>query len=205
MDKQTQDNKTEAAALDSNCDCRNNTEELESKDKSDSLCISRLEYEELQKKSKERDEYLDLLQRKQAEFENYRKRMSREREDFAKYAHADFVMSILPAMDNFKAAMKACREKMDPKGIMEGVDMICRQFEKELQDRGVSRIDAAGGRFDPLVHEILEYVFDDTKEDQTVIDQVRDGYKLHDRLLRPSLVRVSTTKKLHKDNEKKGE
>lgn len=137
----------------------------------------------------ERDELLDRLARTQAEFENARKRESRERAEFRDYAVAGAIERFLPVLDNFHLALQASGS-VDQ--LRAGVELIVKQMEEILRSLQVQPVDTAGVQFDPRVHEALETVERDDLPDSQVLDEVRRGYKIRDRLLRPALVRVVT-------------
>lgn len=137
----------------------------------------------------ERDELFDRLARSQAEFENARKRENRERAEFRDYAVAGAVEKFLPALDNFRLALQSSGS-IDQ--LRTGVDLIVKQIEDVLRSLDVQPIKTVGVQFDPRVHEALETVERSDLPDSQVLDEVRRGYKIRDRLLRPALVRVVT-------------
>lgn len=146
--------------------------------------ISQADYDRLKA---ERDELLDRLARLQAEFENARKRESRERADFRDFAVANTVERFLPVLDNFQLALGAAGSAEQ---VRAGVELIVKQMEDILQSLHVRPVETAGAQFDPRVHEALETVERDDLPDHQVLNEVRRGYQIRDRLLRPALVRV---------------
>jgi len=143
---------------------------------------------ELEKLKAERDQLLDRVARMQAEFENARKRSERERNEFREYAAAGVVEQFLPVLDNFHLALKS---KGSADQLRSGVELIVKQMEEILRQMQVVAVPAVGEAFDPRVHEALGAVERDDIPDQHVAEEVRRGYKMRDRLLRPSLVRVA--------------
>jgi len=136
----------------------------------------------------------DTAARNQAELENYRKRMAREREDDMKRARAGLLEDLLPVLDNFELGMMEVR-KGDPKSpIVIGMEMIERQLKEFMTTSGVEAVSAAGAKFDPNVHEAVSQEASPTVPEGTVVRQIRKGYKLRDRLLRPAMVVVSKGK-----------
>ncbi len=136
----------------------------------------------------------DAAARNQADLENYRKRVAREREDDMKRARAGLLEDLLPVLDNFELGMMEVR-KGDPKSpIVVGMEMIERQIKEFMTTSGVEAINAAGTKFDPNVHEAVSQEASPTVPEGTVLRQVRKGYKLRDRLLRPAMVVVSKGK-----------
>ena len=143
---------------------------------------------ELEKVKAERDQLLDRVARMQAEFENARKRGERERNEFREFAAAGVVEQFLPVLDNFQLALKAGGSE---KQLRSGVELIVKQMEEILRQMQVVAVPSVGEEFDPRVHEALGTVERDDIPDQHVAEEVRRGYKMRDRLLRPALVRIA--------------
>jgi molecular chaperone GrpE len=144
---------------------------------------------ELETLRAERDTLLDRLARSQAEFENARKRAAREQQDFRDYALADAVKALLPTLDSFERALQtASAGKSDLRG---GVELIYKQLQDTLHKLGLRAIPAKGELFDPHFHEAVEAVETTDAEDHQILEELQRGYKLKDRLLRPSMVRVA--------------
>lgn len=131
-----------------------------------------------------KDRHLRLL----ADFDNFRKRAEREREERARFSLTEPLRDLLPVIDNLERAL-AARGSLDD--LRQGVEMISRQFEEILRRFGVTAVAAVGQRFDPRVHEAVSRVESPAVEAPTVIDEMQRGYRLHDRLLRPAMVRVA--------------
>jgi molecular chaperone GrpE len=140
----------------------------------------------------ERDQLLDRLARMQAEFENARKRSEREKTEFRDHVTASVVEQFLPVLDNFELALKSTGSVEQ---LRSGVSLIMKQMEEILEKMQVSAIPAVGVSFDPRVHEALGAVERDDVPDQHVAEEVRRGYKIRERLLRPALVRVARNAK----------
>jgi molecular chaperone GrpE len=136
----------------------------------------------------ERNQLLDRLARMQAEFENARKRAERERVEFRDNVTGSVVEQFLPVLDNFELALKSTGSAQQ---LRSGVSLIMKQMEEALQKLQVSAIPTVGESFDPRVHEALGAVERDDVPDQHVAEEVRRGYKIRERLLRPALVRVA--------------
>jgi molecular chaperone GrpE len=147
--------------------------------------VSRSEYELVKA---ERDQLMDRLARLQAEFDNARKRAEREKVEFRDIATGNVVEQFLPVVDNFQLALASTG---DVEQLRSGVGLIVKQMEETLQKMNVTAIPAVGEPFDPRVHEALGSVERDDIPDQHVAEEIRRGYKLRDRLLRPALVRVA--------------
>jgi molecular chaperone GrpE len=139
---------------------------------------------------RERDDLYDRLLRKTAEFDNYRKRVDKERRDQAEWAAADVLSDVLAVMDDFERALSADAPP-EAKSYLAGFELIHRQLGELLRKRGVSPIEALGTDFDPHVHQAVAYEESEGAREGEVIGELRKGYKLGDRLLRPAMVRVA--------------
>ena len=144
--------------------------------------------EEYDRLKAEKDQLMDRLLRLQAEFDNSRKREAKERADFRDYAVANAVEQFLPVLDNFQLALKSTGSADQ---LRTGVELIVKQMEEALRGLNVQPVEAVGAVFDPRVHEALEMVERNDVPDHQVIDEVRRGYRMRERLLRPALVRVA--------------
>jgi molecular chaperone GrpE len=151
------------------------------------------ESSELQKLKMERDALIDRLARLQAEFENARKRATREQQDFREYAVADAIKALLPTLDSFERALQTGpAEKSEFRG---GIELIYKQLQDALLKLGLRAIPAKGEPFDPHLHEAIEMVETTDAEDHQILEELQRGYKLKDRLLRPSMVKVARNPK----------
>ncbi len=158
-----------------------------------------VEESELEKAKREVRENYDKFLRVFAEFENYKKRMERERAEFIKYANEGLIKDLLGVVDNFERAVEQAGENMQAEGLVQGMEMILKQFKEIHEKYGVREIQALGEFFDPNLHEAMMHEVADDHEENTVIGELQKGYILKDRLLRPSLVKVS--KKAEKNEE----
>ncbi len=147
---------------------------------------------EVERLQTERDQLFDRLARLQAEFDNYRKRETRERAEYRDYALINTVEQFLPVLDNFQLALST---QSTAEQLRSGVELIVRQMGEVLRSLGVQPIPTVETQFDPRVHEAIEMVERDDLPDHQVMDEVRRGYTLRERLLRPALVRVATNPK----------
>ncbi len=137
---------------------------------------------------RERDALQDRLLRTAAEFDNYRKRVERDRREVADLAVADAVQDLLPIIDNLERALQAAAEQ-DP--LRKGVELIHRQMEDLLRKRGVRSIEALGADFDPNIHQAVAHEESDKHREGEVMEELQRGYRLGDRLLRASMVKVA--------------
>lgn len=147
--------------------------------------VSLAEFDQLKS---ERDQLLDRMARMQAEFDNARKRAERERIEFRDIATGNVVENFLPVIDNFQLALTASGNADQ---LRSGVALIVKQMEEALQKMQVVPVPTVGEPFDPRVHEALGSVEREDIPDQYVAEEIRRGYRLRDRLLRPALVRVA--------------
>ena len=154
---------------------------------------------ELKRVEAENAELKNSLARRQADFENYRKRMDRERSETYNRVVADVAEKLLPVSDNLKRALDSeasveAAESDEFRHFLSGVDLIWKQLSGVLDALGVKPISAVGEKFNPHVHEAVVTEATDEYEPDTVIQEIRSGYKLGDKLIRPALVKVSVRK-----------
>jgi molecular chaperone GrpE len=148
--------------------------------------VAKDEYDRLKA---ERDLLFDRLARLQADVENSRKRETRERTEFRDFAVSNAVEQFLPVLDNFQLALKSTGSTDQ---LRTGVELIVKQMEEALRSLNVQPVESVGATFDPRVHEALEMVERNDLPDHQVFEEVRRGYRIRDRLLRPALVRVAS-------------
>ena len=144
---------------------------------------------ELEQVRGERDQLMDRLARLQAEFENTRRRDVKERADLRDYSVQRAVEPFLAVMDNFQLALKA---DSTLEQLRAGVELILKQMEEALKGLHVKAVETVGTQFDPRVHEALGSI--ETKEfpDHQVMEEIRKGYRIREKLLRPALVRIAS-------------
>jgi molecular chaperone GrpE len=138
---------------------------------------------------RERDEQYDRLLRKTAEFDNYRKRIERERREQAELAVADLLLELLPVLDDFERALTV--ESGDAAAYRRGVELIHAKLIDVLRKQGVQPIEALGADFDPHAHQAVAHEVSPAHRDGEVIEELRRGYRLGGRLLRPAMVKVA--------------
>ncbi|MEW5980968.1 MAG: nucleotide exchange factor GrpE [Acidobacteriota bacterium] len=139
----------------------------------------------------DRDRYYDLLLRKTAEFDNYRKRTERERRAQAEHAAADLLLDLLPIVDDLERALAAESAGEHAEHYRKGVELIHRQILDLLNRRSVRRIEALGTDFDPNLHQAVSYDPCEGHRDGEIVAELRPGYLIGERLLRPSMVKVA--------------
>lgn len=144
--------------------------------------------EEVARLRREIADLRDRSMRTLADFDNFRKRAERERQDLRRYALLEPLPGFLEIMDNLGLALSASGSADD---LKRGVEMIHRQMQELLRRLGVTEIEALNQPFDPAIHEAVAREEDPTVKKPTVTGELRRGYKLHDRLLRPAMVKVT--------------
>ncbi|NLP36529.1 MAG: nucleotide exchange factor GrpE [Firmicutes bacterium] len=143
--------------------------------------------EKISKLEEENEQLVSRLHRLQADFDNYRKRTANEKKEWFTQAVCDLVSELLPVLDNMERAIEA---KGSAEALAEGVQMVYRQFLSVLEKQGVEVIEACGNEFDPLYHHAVMQVECDEPEN-TVVEELQKGYKLKERVIRPSMVKVA--------------
>jgi len=155
--------------------------------------LSPAQIDDLKTQAAKATEHWDRLLRATAEFDNFKKRAARERQDATKFANEGLLQKLLPVLDNFEAALVAAQtgEASNAQSLLTGVTMIQQQFKAALADVGLEEVDAAGKPFNPNIHEAVSQTETADHPDGHVAQQLRRGYKLRERLLRPATVIVA--------------
>jgi molecular chaperone GrpE len=143
---------------------------------------------------KDLDELKDTYLRKLAEMENLRKRFDRERSEYQQFALSGLLLELLGIVDNFERALRSSAEG-DGKTLRDGVELILRMFQNVLAKNGVRPIVLEGRAFDPNFHHAMTVEESEEVAEPEVIEELQKGYMHHDRLLRPTLVKVRVPKK----------
>ncbi len=137
------------------------------------------------------DEKQDRLLRALAEADNVRRRAQRDREEYLKYANESLLRDLISVLDNLDRALEAARQRGDAASVVEGVELVQREFRRVLERHGVTRYSALGEPFDPTRHEAVARVITKDAAPNTVVSEQLPGYLLHGRLLRAALVAVA--------------
>ncbi len=140
------------------------------------------------------DKLRDQALRDRADLENTRKRLQREKEESVRYANSALLERLLPVVDNFELGLMAAKQSSEASAVLSGMSMVQKQLEDFLREQGMMVIDAVGQKFDPNLHEALGEEISTEAPEGVVVRQLRKGYKLKDRLLRPANVFVSKGK-----------
>lgn len=148
--------------------------------------------QELEESKEKQAEYLDGWQRARAELANARKRFQREQQQAYTNARADVLVRLLPIMDDLERAFASVPQDLSDAGWIEGIKLVLRKFEGLLKQEGVAPIEAAGQEFDPYYHQAVTHEPSENVPSGHVIEEIQKGYQIDDRVLRPSVVRVSS-------------
>jgi molecular chaperone GrpE len=140
------------------------------------------------------DRFRDLALRSQADFDNYKKRATREKEEAIKYSNSSLLERLIAIVDNFELGLSAAKSEGETSPIYSGMSMVLKQLSDFLAENGLQPIDAEGEKFDPNLHEAIAREPSAQVPEGVVLRQMRRGYRLKDRLLRPSSVVVSSGK-----------
>ncbi len=147
---------------------------------------------DLKERAAKADEHWDRLLRQTADYENFKKRATREKQEAIKFANESLLQKLIPVADNFEAALAAAEtNKASANSLQTGVKMIYSQLKSALADAGLEEIDAIEQTFDPNFHEAVSHQETTDVAEGKVFQQLRKGYKLRDRLIRPATVIVA--------------
>lgn len=163
------------------------TEQIQPEETEQNAEVTRLK-QELDVKDKLVQESTDRLKRMQADFDNFRRRTRQEKEELSAIVSQNLIKELLPLLDNFERALAV--ESADGENFKAGVDMILKQFIATLEKNGLEPIKAVGEKFDPNFHEAIMRIADETKEDDTIAEELQRGYSVRGRVIRPSMVKV---------------
>lgn len=151
--------------------------------------------EMLEKQLKELQERLEekenKLLRVQADFENYKRRARLDLEVAEKYRSQRIISDLPLALDNFERALQIDPDNEQTKSLLQGMEMVHRQILEALKNEGVEQIPSVGEQFDPNMHQAVMQVEDEAYESNAVVEELQKGYKLKDRVIRPSMVKVN--------------
>jgi molecular chaperone GrpE len=148
--------------------------------------------EQLTSAKREAAANLDRYTRAVADLENFRKRTLREKEELRQFATAGLVEDVIPILDNLSLGLAAAKQQTEVKGIVDGVNLVLEQFKATLARHGLKEISPSGQRFDPNFHECISHQPSPEVAEEHVMQVVRPGYTLNNRLVRPASVIVSS-------------
>jgi molecular chaperone GrpE len=144
----------------------------------------------LDEEKRRSEECLTRLKYMQADFENLKKRSDRQLEEVRKYSNERLVIELLGVVDELEMAVKSSRSSKSAEVMIQGVEMTLKKLKKVLENEGVTPINCLGEPFDPSKHNAVEKVEKDGVEDYTVVEEVRKGYALREKVIRPSIVKI---------------
>jgi molecular chaperone GrpE len=169
----------------------------------------KVDMEALQKKADERDQYYDQYVRAVAEHANDRKRVEKDTANYIRFANEKIIGELFPILDSFDTAMENLKKTDADTKVKEGMELLQKKFHKVLDDNGLKVMEAKGEKFDPIKHEAVMKVPSEDTADGHVLEVLRTGYMLNDRVLRPAMVQVAENdenvniEKKNKEQEKK--
>ncbi|MBI5034966.1 MAG: nucleotide exchange factor GrpE [Chloroflexi bacterium] len=140
------------------------------------------------------EEYLDNWRRAAADFSNYKKRAEKDASEMGKFWNASLISRLLPILDDFDRAQQTIPDNLRDLTWIDGILLIARKMSMILESEGLKQIEALNKPFDPNLHEAVIHEETDQHEDGTVIAELQKGYKLNDRILRPTMVKVAKKK-----------
>ncbi|MBP0723701.1 nucleotide exchange factor GrpE [Bacillus sp. RG28] len=146
---------------------------------------------EIQKLQAEVEEKENKYLRLHADFENYKRRALLDQQSMMTYRAQSIVTDILPVLDNFERALQVESTDEQTKSVLQGLEMVYRQLVEAVKKEGVEEIPALGQQFDPNVHQAVMQESDSSKESNEILQEFQKGYKLKDRVIRPSMVKVN--------------
>jgi molecular chaperone GrpE len=147
--------------------------------------------QQLEAEKKRSEEYLTRLKYLQADFENLKKRYDRQLEELKNYCTERLVLELLDVVDELEMAVKTGQSANSAQSLVEGVQMTLKKLRKVLEQEGVSPIESEGKVFDPSMHNAVAAVERDDVEACVVVEEVRKGYIMKDKVIRPSIVKVA--------------
>lgn len=147
----------------------------------------------LEKALADANHWKEIALRSAAELDNFRKRTAKERSDAIKYANGNLLESLLPVIDNFEFGLQAAKAEGEQSPVLLGMTMVQKQLVDFLRENGVEEIEAVGQKFDPNLHDAVSQQPTADAPEGTILSQIRRGYRLRDRLLRPASVIVAAT------------
>jgi len=155
------------------------------------VALTAAQIEELKQRAAKADENWDRFLRQAADLENYKKRAARERLEAVTFANAALLQKLIPTLDAFEMALAAAKPDSSTQSLCDGIVMVSNQLKSTLLEAGLEEIDATGKMFDPAIHEAVSQKETADVPEGRVVQQIRKGYKFHNRLIRPASVIVA--------------
>jgi molecular chaperone GrpE len=159
----------------------------------------------LENEKKRSEEYLTQLQYARADLENLKKRFDKKLEDVQKYSNERIIIELLDIVDELELAVNSARSSNSVEILVQGVEMILKKFRKILEYEGVSPIKSVGASFDPLKHNAIEKTEKNGVEGCMIVEEIRKGYTLREKVIRPSIVKIVVQPSQSQKEENKNE
>ncbi|MFX1294206.1 MAG: nucleotide exchange factor GrpE [Promethearchaeota archaeon] len=157
------------------------------------------EIQELKQKLENSEKtWFDKYARLQAEFDNFQKRSLKEKVNYINYANSELISKLLPILDSSEIMLNNLEKKLEPNEF-QGIQMVFNELFEVFKKEGLTPIKAIGEKFDPFIHEILNIEYTDEYPEETIIEEFQKGYKLKDRIIRPSKVKIIKLKQVIKE------
>jgi len=156
--------------------------------------------DENERLAKELQEINDKYFRLYAEFANYKKRVHKDKEEILRYGNENLLSELLPVIDHLEMALQHASNDISS-GLVQGVEITLKELKRTLEKFGLTAVEAMGKPFDPVVHHAMSQAERDDIDEMTVVEEFRKGYRLKDKVLRPSLVSVSKKPVSTKEDE----
>ncbi len=147
--------------------------------------------QELDQEKIRSEEYLSRLKYMQADFDNFRKRVERQMDDIKKYSNERLVLELLEVVDELELAVKSGSDSASSEVLVQGVEMTLKKLRKILLNEGVTPIECLGKPFDPSKHNVVSKIERDDVEEGTIVEEIRKGYIMREKMIRPSIVKVT--------------
>jgi len=161
--------------------------------------------EQLRQEQEKSREYLNKLLYAQADFENYRKRLSQEVESRIEAGKAKLIQNLLAIADELELGLNASRNTENAEAVTGGLEMVLKKFRDLLAAEGLTPIESVGKKFDPSLHEAVERVETPDTDEGTIVEEVRRGFTLKGKLMRPSIVKISVHQIAKSENRESGQ
>jgi len=158
--------------------------------------------EQLRQEQERSKEHLNKLLYAQADFENYRRRLNQEVESRIDAGKARLIQKMLAIVDELELALNAAKNTEGANAVANGLEIVLKKFSDLLTAEGLSAIDSVGRKFDPTMHEAVERIPCDDKDEGTILEEVRKGFTIKGKLVRPSIVKIAVPHIAEPDNSK---
>ncbi|MFH1379533.1 MAG: nucleotide exchange factor GrpE [bacterium] len=186
-----------------NKDSKNNSaQDLINSAQEEKIAEQQIYKETLEEKNKEIASYHDQLLRLKADFENYRKRSEREKSEYLAWGKQDILMNLMTLKDVLEQAHTQAASTDNIESVVQGLELLYKEFEKFLKAEGLQVIETLGQVFDPHFHEAIGYIESESGTDGEIIEELQKGYSFKNRIIRPAKVKVTKLKRKKCESEK---